>query len=172
MSGEPFAVILPGDVMFSDRSVLKTLVDLYESHQAAAIALTGEPTAKPHESESSIEGLWQSVCLGSGVYRLGPQALDEATTAAHLTIAGRLVLDPTFFDYVEPPDDDDVRHQLERTVRCYAKQNTVMGLLIHDKCVRVETRMDYLVATVEAGLRQPDVGVEFANYLSKVRDEN
>src|SRR5262249_9203411 len=94
---EPFAVILPDDVVSADTPALKQLIDVYDRFQRSVIAVERVPRA-----EVSSYGIIAAQPLGDRTYRV--QAMVEkpepAQAPSDLAIVGRYIMTPEIFDLI------------------------------------------------------------------------
>jgi UTP--glucose-1-phosphate uridylyltransferase len=100
---EPFAVILPDDVVIADRPCIGQLIHAYHQHHASVIAVTEVPT-----EETGRYGVIAGEPVEDGpdrdrTYRLTAIVEKPAPGSApsNLAVIGRYVLTPKIFDKLE-----------------------------------------------------------------------
>jgi len=160
---EPFAVVLPDDVIDADPAALKQMVDVYDRVQGPVVALE----RVPWDSVSSY-GIVEFSSESDGVYTL-TDLVEKPTredAKSNLAIIGRYILTPDIFDELEATSNDRTGEiQLTNGIRRLLKKRPVYGYEI--KGVRHDTgnKLGFLKATVYFALKREDLADEFKEYL-------
>ena len=160
---EPFAVVLPDDVIDADPAALKQMVDVYDRVQGPVVALE----RVPWDSVSSY-GIVEFSSESEGVYTL-TDLVEKPTredAKSNLAIIGRYILTPDVFDELEATSNDRTGEiQLTNGIRRLLKKRPVYGYEI--KGVRHDTgnKLGFLKATVYFALKREDLADEFKEYL-------
>ena len=160
---EPFAVVLPDDVIDADPAALKQMVDVYDRVQGPVVALE----RVPWDSVSSY-GIVEFSSETDGVYTL-TDLVEKPTredAKSNLAIIGRYILTPDVFDELEATSNDRTGEiQLTNGIRRLLKKRPVYGYEI--KGVRHDTgnKLGFLKATVYFALKREDLADEFKEYL-------
>ncbi len=164
---EPFAVILPDDVIDSDPPVVKQLIEVYERVQGPVIAVERVPM----EQVSSYGVIAPAVDLGGGLYELKDlvekPTRDEAPS--NLGIIGRYVLTPDIFTALDATKSDRTGEiQLTNGLRELLKTRKVYAF--ETRGVRHDTgnKLGFLKATAYFAMKSPDVAGKFAEYLASI----
>jgi UTP--glucose-1-phosphate uridylyltransferase len=97
VAGEPFAVILPDDVIWSDVPAIKQLINVRNSHGGSVLAALEVP-----DDVVSKKGIIDGKEVAPGVFSVRrlveKPKLEEAPS--NMSIIGRYVLEPAVFDYL------------------------------------------------------------------------
>ena len=164
---EPFAVVLPDDVIDADPAALKQMVDVYDRVQGPVVALE----RVPWDSVSSY-GIVEFSSETDGVYTL-TDLVEKPTredAKSNLAIIGRYILTPDIFDELEATSNDRTGEiQLTNGIRRLLKKRPVYGYEI--KGVRHDTgnKLGFLKATVYFALRRAELADEFREYLRALK---
>ena len=167
VGNEPFAVLLADDLMDVDAgksSVTNQMVQLYEREHASVLAVQEVPWEETRSYGIVSSTPWnQSSERVSGIVEK-PDPKDAPT---NLAVVGRYVLNSQIFDHLE---------KIGKGAGGEIQLTDAIASLLHDQPVlayRFEgTRFDcgsklgYLKATVELGLKHPEVAEGFASYLN------
>ena len=165
---EPFAVILPDDVVISDRPCIGQLIHAYHEHHGSVVAVT----QVPHEDTGRygvIAG--EHVTDGSDrerTYRISQLVEKPAPEDApsDLAVIGRYVLTPKIFDKLEQTQRGAGGEiQLTDAIQALMDEQSVFGYAYEGKRYDAGTTMGWLQASVELALARPDMGGEFREYL-------
>jgi UTP--glucose-1-phosphate uridylyltransferase len=165
---EPFAVLLPDDLMAADSDLLVRMVAACERLDAPVVALKrfGSPEISAYgvvtpAGEVDADGL---VRIATTVEKPAPE---EA--ASDLAIMGRYVLTPDLFDRIErltPGAGGEL--QLTDALRAAAEEKALYGLVFDTGRYDTGNKLDWLRATVELALVHPQVGPGFRDALAEI----
>ena len=160
---EPFAVVLPDDVIDAEPAALKQMVDVYDRVQGPVVALE----RVPWDSVSSY-GIVEFSSESDGVYTLTDlvEKPKREDAKSNLAIIGRYILTPDIFEELEATSNDRTGEiQLTNGIRRLLKKRRVYGYEI--KGVRHDTgnKLGFLKATVYFALKREDLADEFKEYL-------
>jgi UTP--glucose-1-phosphate uridylyltransferase len=164
---EPFAVVLPDDVIDADPAALKQMVDVYDRVQGPVVALE----RVPWDSVSSY-GIVEFSSESDGVYTL-TDLVEKPTredAKSNLAIIGRYILTPDVFEELEATSNDRTGEiQLTNGIRRLLKKRPVYGYEI--KGVRHDTgnKLGFLKATVYFALKRAELADEFREYLRALK---
>jgi UTP--glucose-1-phosphate uridylyltransferase len=164
---EPFAVVLPDDVIDADPAALKQMVDVYDRVQGPVVALE----RVPWDSVSSY-GIVEFSSESDGVYTL-TDLVEKPTredAKSNLAIIGRYILTPDIFDELEATSNDRTGEiQLTNGIRRLLKKRPVYGYEV--KGVRHDTgnKLGFLKATVYFALKRAELADEFREYLRALK---
>ncbi len=169
---EPFAVILPDDVVVSDRPCIGQLIHAYHQTHASVIAvmevppeatgrygiIASEPTDDPldHGRLHRVTALVEK-----------PQ---PGEAPSNLAVIGRYVLTPKIFDKLEQTQGGaDGEIQLTDGIAALMEEQQVFGYEFEGMRYDAGTTMGWLKASVEIALTRPDLGAEFRTYLRELQ---
>jgi UTP--glucose-1-phosphate uridylyltransferase len=163
---EPFAVLLPEDLMQAPRPVLAQMIQQYQRLGGSMVAIeqlghertTPHGVVDAHPVGEGIEGIERVVGIGD---RAGP------TPAASLSaVAGRYLLSPAIFDALAEarPADGQVLHLTDGLQRLLACE-PVFACRFEGRRFDCGSKLGFLEATVNFALEHPEVGEAFARLL-------
>ncbi len=164
---EPFVVMLPDDLMVAGSPVLADMLDAYERHQAAVIAL--KPVAP---EEISAYGCARPEPTGEdNLVRILDVVEKPAPAEApsNLAVMGRYVFGPSVYDaleQVQPGKNGEI--QLTDAIALLLAQEPVHGYVFEEGRYDIGDKLDYLRATVELALGRDDLGPGFRRVLADV----
>jgi UTP--glucose-1-phosphate uridylyltransferase len=164
---EPFAVLLPDDVIVSDRPCIGQLINAYHQHHGSVVAVAEVP-----REETSRYGIIAGEPVegpdGDRTYRISqlvekPEP-DEAPS--NLGVIGRYVLTPKIFEKLEQTQRGAGGEiQLTDAIQALMDEQSVFGYAFEGDRYDAGTTMGWLQASVELALARPDLGSEFREYL-------
>jgi UTP--glucose-1-phosphate uridylyltransferase len=165
---EPFAVILPDDVVISDRPCIGQLIHTYHQHHGSVVAVT----EVPHE-ETRRYGVIGGERMTEGhdrdrTYRISQlvEKPEPDVAPSNLAIIGRYVLTPKIFDKLEQTQRGAGGEiQLTDAIEALMDEQAVYGYAFEGTRYDAGTTMGWMKATVEIALARPDLGGEFRDYL-------
>ena len=165
---EPFAVMLPDDVVVGDRPCIGQLIEAYKETHGSVVAVMEVP-----DSEVSRYGVIDpdpDVDTHNDrlhkVRRLVEKP-EGGSAPSNLAIIGRYVLAPKIFEKLEStPRGAGGEIQLTDAIGALIAESDVYGYTFEGKRYDAGTTMGWLEANVELALERPDIGGEFRRYLS------
>jgi UTP--glucose-1-phosphate uridylyltransferase len=162
---EPFAVILPDDVIDADPPCLKQMIDVFDERggsvlatmtiDGAGISAYGVLAGSPDKQNPRIYN-----CTGM----VEKPKLEDAPSKQ--AIIGRYVLTPRIFELLEetkPGAGGEI--QLTDGIKGLLKEEKVFGYTFEGKRYDAGDKFGMLQATVEYALKRPDLGPKFLEYL-------
>jgi len=159
---EPFAVILPDDVVVADRPCIGQLI------HASVIALM-EVDPRETSRYGIIAGEPVEESLNHGRLRRLTKLVEKPAPSdapSNLAIIGRYVLTPKIFDKLEQtPRGAGGEIQLTDALEALMEEQGVYGYEFEGRRYDAGTTMGWLQASVELALQRPDLGDAFRRYL-------
>jgi UTP--glucose-1-phosphate uridylyltransferase len=164
---EPFAVLLPDDLMIGTPPVLAQMVQQYEERGGSVIAVQEVPAE--HTRRYGIVGGTEIDARTMRIERMVEKPAPEVAPS-RLGVAGRYVLTPRVFD--------EIANQTRGVGGEIQLTDGIAGLLRHEKvyAYRYEgkrydcgSKEGFLQANVEMALAHPEVGAEFREYLRTLK---
>lgn len=167
MGEEPFAVLLGDEIIDAEVPAIGQLIELYERHRVPILGVQ-----EVQQDEVSRYGIIAPEPISQGLYRvtdlIEKPAPDEAPS--RLAAIGRYVLTPDIFTALEKtPPGKNGEIQLTDALRTLAHSGPLYACLVQGKRYDAGDKLGFLKATVEFGLKQPDFGPRFAQYLHGLR---
>jgi UTP--glucose-1-phosphate uridylyltransferase len=165
---EPFAVILPDDVVVADRPCIGQLINAYHHAHGSVVAVM-EVEREETQRYGVIAG--DPVTEGPDADRLyRVHGLVEKPTPdqapSNLAIIGRYVLTPKIFEKLEQTQRGAGGEiQLTDALEALMEEQAVYGYAFEGTRYDAGTTMGWLKASVQFALARPDIGREFRDYL-------
>ena len=163
---EPFAVLLGDDIIDpapGHASGLGQLIALFEQRREPIIALQEVP-----DDELRHYGVIRGEPLGDDLWRIHDlvEKPEPALAPSRLAVIGRYVLPPEIFSILEETRfDAHGEIQLTEGLRSLARLRPLNGYCVHGRRYDAGSKLGYLIATVELGLKHPQLGAPFRAYL-------
>ena len=160
---EPFAVLLPDDIIDARVPVLKQMIDVFERYGGSVIAAE----EVPHEAVSSY-GVFDPEPVGERVFRvrrlIEKPSIDEAPS--DLTIVGRYILTPEIFKALEEtPPGRGGEIQLTDGMERLREEQDFYGYQFQGIRYDAGTPFGFLQAAIELSIRDPELGERVRTYL-------
>jgi UTP--glucose-1-phosphate uridylyltransferase len=168
---EPFAVVLPDDVIDAPVPCLKQMVEVYNETgcsvlatqviEGPAISAYGVLDAKPVTGKYSGR-------LFEVKHLVEKPKFEEAPS--NLAIVGRYILTPAIFEAlrnIDPGSGGEL--QLTDGLRSLLKKEKIYGLIFEGKRHDAGDKLGFLKATVEFALKRDDLGKDFREYLKALK---
>jgi UTP--glucose-1-phosphate uridylyltransferase len=162
---EPFAVILPDDVIDAEVPCLKQMIDIFDEKggsvlatqtvEGPAISAYGVLAGSPDQENPRIYN-----CTGM----VEKPKLEDAPSKQ--AIIGRYVLTPRVFELLEettPGAGGEI--QLTDGIKALLREEPVFGYTFEGKRFDAGDKFGMLQATVEFALKRSDLGPQFRAYL-------
>ena len=165
---EPFAVILPDDVVIGDRPCIGQLIHAYHQHHGSVVAVMEVP-----EEETARYGVIGGNPVGGSsdgdrTYEVNQLVEKPApgTAPSNLAVIGRYVLTPKIFDKLEQTQRGTGGEiQLTDAIHALMDEQSVYGYAFEGRRFDAGTTMGWLQASVELALARPEFGGEFRSFL-------
>lgn len=165
---EPFAVILPDDVIDAQPPCLKQMIDVFDERGGSVLATMtiegpgisayGVLAGSPDKANPRIYN-----CTGM-VEK--PKFEQAPSTQA---IIGRYILTPRVFELLEHTEPGAVGEiQLTDGIKALLKEEKVFGYTFAGKRFDAGDKFGMLQATVEFALKRPELGEKFRAYLKEL----
>ena len=167
VGNEPFAVLLGDDIIDARVPALAQLMKLYQETGGPVIGI--QEVAK---EEVGQYGIIKAQRLREGVCRVLDLIEKPKVTQApsRLAVVGRYLLPPTIFrilDHTPPGRGQEI--QLTDALRTLAREQAMHGWVIEGKRYDAGNKLGFLMATVEFGLKNPELGKQFRSYLKSLK---
>ena len=168
VGNEPFAVVLPDDVILADEPCLLQMRRVFEETGRPVIALMEVP-----EDETSRYGIVAGEMLGNRRFHVTDMVEKPSTNApSRYAIIGRYVLPPDIFPMLEKTQRGAGGEiQLTDALRELVARGEFYGYVFEGRRYDAGEKLGYLKATVDYALRHPKLAAEFRTYLGSVLAE-
>lgn len=162
-AGEPFAVLLPDDIVDAEKPALMQMIEVYEKYNAPVIA-----TMQIEGPAISRFGVIDAEEVEPNVYRIRDMIEKPAFADApsDLAIIGRYIFTPDIFDAIErtkPGAGGEI--QITDAMRVLLKDRPFYAVKLDGIRHDAGDKLGFLIATVEFALKRDDLGPEFREYL-------
>lgn len=162
---EPFVILLADDLIDSGVGVgcVQQMIDVYQANNQASV-LSVQPVAANDTDKYGIVSLAASG-QGSQIEAIveKPKPADAPST---LGVVGRYLLNPSIFTYlkqIEKGAGGEI--QLTDAIALQLRQEVVLAHSFVGTRYDCGNKLGYLQATLNYGIRHPEVGTEFKQYL-------
>jgi UTP--glucose-1-phosphate uridylyltransferase len=165
---EPFAVILPDDVVVADRPCIGQLIHAYDQMHGSVVAVMEVPQEETRRYGVIAGEPVEEARNGHRLHRVTRlvEKPNPADAPSNLAIIGRYVLTPKIFDKLEQtPRGAGGEIQLTDALEALMQEQGVYGYVFEGTRYDAGTTMGWLKASVELALERPDLGGEFRRYL-------
>ncbi|MCK4273416.1 MAG: UTP--glucose-1-phosphate uridylyltransferase GalU [Dehalococcoidales bacterium] len=166
VGNEPFAVILPDDIIDSDVPCLKRMIDIYEKYEAGVIAVE-----RVGDEDTRKYGIIEPKRVSERVYQVLSlvEKPEPAQAPSRLGIVGRYVLTPQIFDVlaVTPPGKGN-EIQVTDALQLLLKQQKLYAFELEGVRHDTGNPLGWLKANVALALKRDDLGPELREYFKKL----
>jgi UTP--glucose-1-phosphate uridylyltransferase len=163
IADEPFAVLLPDDIIESKVPVLKQMLEVYEQYKTSVVAV------ERINSEDAIEyGVIEPKEISRHTYQVLSlvEKPEPVEAPSNLSIVGRYILTPQIFDALKVTRPGKNREiQLTDALQLLLKQQAIYACEFEGVRYDTGTPLGWLKATVAFALKHPDLGQELKKYL-------
>jgi UTP--glucose-1-phosphate uridylyltransferase len=163
---EPFAVILPDDIIDSKVPVLKSMIGVFEKYGAGVLAVerVGDEDTRRYgiiKAEKVADKLYRVLDL---VEKPGP-----ALAPSRLGIVGRYVMTPQIFEVLKvTPPGAGGEIQLTDALRLLLKQQKLYAYEFEGVRHDTGAPLGWLKANISLALKRPDLAPGLKDYLKKL----
>jgi len=163
---EPFAVILPDDIIDSPVPTLKSMIDVYEKYDGGVIAVE-----KVSDADTRKYGIIDPENVSERVYRIRGmvEKPEPADAPSRLGIVGRYILPPETFDAIDktPPGKGN-EVQITDALHLLLKEHQLYAYELDGIRYDTGTPLGWLKANVSLAIKRDDTGPELKKYLKDI----
>lgn len=166
IADEPFAVLLPDDVIDSRVPALKQMIEVYEQQGTSVIAVervSAQDTVKYGiiEPKEISHRLYQVLSLA--------EKPEPQEAPSDLGIVGRYILVPEIFDALAATPPGRIKEiQLTDALQRLLKQHAISACEFEGVRYDTGTPSGWLEATIALALKDPDIGPGLRQYLRRL----
>ena len=167
IGNEPFAVILPDELMDAQPGVLRQMLVQHAASGGSIVAVQAVPAAEV--------GRYGIVRCLDGIGRLLPltgivEKPDPGQAPSRLAAVGRYVLTPRLFECLERiAPGKNGEYQLTDAISQLCAEEAVYAFRFSGRRFDCGSKLGYLAATVHFALRHPELGESFRRLLDDTR---
>jgi UTP--glucose-1-phosphate uridylyltransferase len=164
----PFAVVLADDLMDSQPPALARMAQAFEKEGSSLLGVEEVP-----RDQTQSYGIVTIDKMAGDLARIHSivEKPRPAEAPSNLAVIGRYVLTPKIFDLlaeISPGAGGEI--QLTDAISQLLLHERVLAIRLPGRRFDCGSKLGYLQATVEYGLRHPDIGEDFARYLHSRED--
>ena len=162
---EAFAIVLADDLIDAKVAVLKQMTDVARREPYSVIGVMPVP-----QSEIGNYGIVETDSVGERLGRITRivEKPKPGTTSSTLAVVGRYILAPRIFHHLrtaEPGAGGEI--QLTDAISRLLEDEKVLAYRFEGRRYDCGNKLGYLQATVDYGVKHPEVGDEFARFLNE-----
>ena len=164
---EPFAVILADDLIDNkSKGSVKQMVESYADHASSILAVQRvEKSETDKYGIVSLENNSDNEGFISGIVEK-PSPAEAPST---LAVVGRYILNPRIFHFLENTQRGAGNEiQLTDAIAALLADEKVFAYPFDGIRYDCGSKLGYLQANVELGMKHPEIGAEFTEYLKKL----
>ena len=163
---EPFAVLLGDDIVYSEKPVLKQMIDAYDELKGSILGVQEVAT-----SDVSKYGIVDGSFVKDGVLKVNTLVEKPSPEEApsNVAILGRYLITPAIFEILEntkPGKGGEI--QLTDALKELATKEDMYSYTFEGRRYDVGDKQGFLEATVEYALRNDELKDGFIDYLKKI----
>ena len=167
IGNEPFAVLLGDTIVDAHVPCTRQMMDHHHRLKGSIIAVEEVPLDK-----ISAYGVVDPDPIDAGVYRIKDlvEKPKPEDAPSNLGIIGRYILTPAIFDILKntkPGKGGEI--QLTDALRSLCQEEEMYACKFQGRLYDIGNKLDYLVASVEFGLSNKEIGGKFREYLKSLR---
>ena len=164
---EPFAVIWADDLVIAEKPRLQQLIEVYTRYDSPVLT-----AYRVDEEGTKKYGIIEGEKVKPGVLRVktivekpGPDK-----TPSRIASLGGYILTPDIFDAlreIKPGKDNEL--WLVDGIFALSRKRPIYARLIEGKYYDVGSKLGWLIANIELGLKSEEIGEQLRDYLKKMR---
>ncbi len=166
ISDEPFALLLPDDIIDSAVPALKQLMAVYEQYG------TNVTAAERISNQDTIKyGIIEPKKISDHIYQVLRlvEKPEPAEAPSNLGVTGRYILMPQIFDALEvTPPGKNQEIQLTDALQLLLKEQAVYACEFEGIRYDTGTPLGWLEATIALALKHPEIGTQLREYLHRL----
>jgi UTP--glucose-1-phosphate uridylyltransferase len=165
VGNDPFAVILADDLIYNEgESCLKQMVRKFEYNRCSVLGVEEVP---PMDTDKY--GVVKSELVSEGLSRVSEivEKPKPEDAPSNLAVVGRYILTARIFDLLQTTARGAGGEiQLTDAIAELLKEEQVLAYEFEGTRYDCGSKLGYLMASVEYGLRHPELSEEFGEYLT------
>jgi len=167
VGNDPFAVLLGDDIIDAEVPALRQMMNVYRRYPATILAIQRVP-----RSQTQHYGIIDGRKIENGVYLVKDLVEKPSPDQApsNLAIIGRYILAPGIFEALEhtkPGKGGEI--QLTDGLKLLMAKQPIYAYEFEGIRHDAGDKLGFLKATVEFGMKNPEFGAEFRDYLRKLK---
>ncbi|MCP2520258.1 UTP--glucose-1-phosphate uridylyltransferase GalU [SCandidatus Aminicenantes bacterium Aminicenantia_JdfR_composite] len=167
VNNEPFAVLLPDDIIDSEIPCLKQLVEVYSEYSCSVVALE-----RVDEEGTWRYGIIKPRQISDRVFKIEDVIEKPGPERAYsdLAVIGRYVFEPDIFSELERTKPDSRGEiQLTDAFGLLSKKRPVYGLLFEGRRYDVGNKFGFIEANIRLALKRKEFEAKIKEILSSLK---
>ena len=165
INNEPFAVLLPDDLFFSEKSCLMQLEEVYRQTNSSVIAVNKIDADNIHKYGVIKPGLINNRAIEVVDIVEKPKYEDAPSDIA---VCGRYILSSSIFGYLNKTSPDSGEEiQLTDAIKMMLKDESVYACVYHGEKFDCGSKKGFVEATLAISLRDPEIKDEIKDLIRK-----
>lgn len=167
---EPFAVVLGDDVIYNpQKPALEQLIDVYDKVEETVVGV--EPVPWDEINKYGIVELKKNSPEGLKEIQAYVEKPPLGSVPSNLAIVGRYIITPEIFDILEKtPPGSGGEIQLTDALETLLKEEPAYACELVGRRYDLGSKIGFLQATVEYGLRNEALSEQFSVYLNNLSE--
>ncbi|MBI3371146.1 MAG: UTP--glucose-1-phosphate uridylyltransferase GalU [Betaproteobacteria bacterium] len=167
VGNEPFAVVLADDLVDAVRPALSQMEEVFEQEQCSVLGVENVPREQT--------GRYGIVSTEPGEARLGPicaivEKPSPDAAPSTLAVVGRYIFTPGIFRHLENARAGlGGEIQLTDAIAKLLGEERVLAFRFEGQRYDCGSKLGYLQAAVQLGVKHPEIGSEFTTFLARRR---
>ena len=166
VGNEPFAVILPDDIIDANVPGLKQMIEVYERYSSGVVAVE-----RVNKEDAGKYGIIEPKKVGERIYQVLSlvEKPEPSKAPSRLGIVGRYILPPHIFDILKlTPPGKNGEIQLTDALGLLLKEQELFACEFEGARYDAGSPLGWLKANVSLALKHEEIGLEFKDYLKKL----
>ena len=166
VGNEPFAVILPDDIIDADVPGVKQMIDAYERYGSGVVAVE-----QVNEEDTRKYGIIEPKQVDERIYQVLSlvEKPEPSKAPSRLGIVGRYILPPQIFDILKhTPTGKNGEIQITDALGLLLKEQEFFAFEFEGARYDAGSPLGWLKANVALALKHEEISPEFKDYLKKL----
>ncbi|MDC1150777.1 UTP--glucose-1-phosphate uridylyltransferase GalU [Gammaproteobacteria bacterium] len=165
---EPFAILLPDDLFFSEISCLTQLSSIYEYTGSSVIAVNKVDTNNIHKYGVIDPGEIENNFMVINDIVEKP-SVEKAPS--DIAVCGRYILNSTIFEFLEKTDADSSNEiQLTDAIKSMLSKEKVLATLYEGEKFDCGSKKGFVEATIAISLRDNDLKGDITRFIQNIKN--
>jgi UTP--glucose-1-phosphate uridylyltransferase len=169
INNEPVAVLFGDDIIDAKVPCLKQMIKVFEKYGDCVVVLEKVP-----KSEIKHYGVVAAKKISDRVYEISDivEKPNPKDAPSNLAIVGKYIITPEVFIELRKLKEQKNRKgelRLADALKNLLKKRPIYGLIYEGKRYDCGSKIGFMKATVDFGLKHPEVNGEFKKYLKKLK---
>ena len=165
INNEPFAVLLPDDLFFSEKSCLMQLEEVYRQTNSSVIAVNKIDAHNIHKYGVIKPGFVNNRAIEVLGIVEKPKYEDAPSDIA---VCGRYILNSSIFKYLNKTSPDSGKEiQLTDAIKMMLKDESVYACVYQGEKFDCGSKKGFVEATLTISLRDPEIKDEIKDFIRK-----